>query len=47
MFFVIFNAALTALNAGLYAADPNPWSLGGAIFCGLMTLVILVAEVAQ
>jgi len=38
-FISIWYAAWAALNAGLYVADPNPWSAGGFVFCALGTLV--------
>lgn len=30
-----------AVNVVLYVDDPNPWSLGGAVFCGSLAVFYL------
>ncbi len=41
IFAAMFSGAMCALNVAFYAADPNPWSLGAAVFCGILTLINL------
>lgn len=35
---VIFCAAMTAINVVVYAMTSSPWSLGAALFCGILTV---------
>ena len=39
----IFCAAAAALNTVLYVSSGDAWNLGGAIFCGVLVVINLVA----
>lgn len=41
----MLTVAGTALNVGLYADDGNPWNLGSAVFCGFVSVYVLVVLV--
>lgn len=41
-FAFLVSASFTALNGALYVNSGSPWSLGAAIFCGLIAVFNLV-----
>lgn len=47
LFCFAINAAAVAVNAALYANDPNPVSLGCIVFSGLFAAFFLVMAVTE